>query len=75
MGLRNTILPSIMMTSVVSFSIWAGVQAHRKVVDIDAILPVGREIVLEPHAAAQYPEAAARRYSEWLRSRYFTFET
>ena len=31
----------------------AGVQAHRKVVDIDAILPVGWKIVLEPHAAAR----------------------
>ena len=31
----------------------AGVEADRKIVDVDAVLAVGREIVLEPHAAAR----------------------
>ena len=52
-GLRNTILPSIMMTSVLCVLEGIAVRAHCKVIDGDAILAVGREVVFEPDAAAR----------------------
>ena len=64
-----------MMTSVLSFSSVLVYRPTRKVVDIDAILAVGREVVFEPHAAARAREAGAHR-GFWLAAmEYFTLET
>ena len=63
-----------MMTSVLSFSNGAGVQAQRKVVDIDAILAVGREIVFEP-MPPRVPRGSGSSLFWLAAMEYFTFAT